>query len=87
MTPICFGHSSYHPQEGELQGWIYRDIIAVYEQVHKCKILSFNNTCFEIHIKISNAHKIFVIIPVYNEFNIQGIPGGMCQTSGECSLC
>jgi hypothetical protein len=21
------------------------------------------------------------------QFNIQGVPGGMCQTSGECSLC
>ena len=20
-------------------------------------------------------------------YNIQGVPGGMCQTSGECSLC
>jgi len=26
------------------------------------------------------------IIPLHSQY-IQGVPGGMCQTSGECSLC
>jgi len=24
---------------------------------------------------------------IYGGLNIQGVPGGMCETSGECSLC
>jgi len=33
---------------------------------------------------------IYVYVCVYITYvyaHIQGVPGGMCQTSGECSLC
>ena len=28
----------------------------------------------------------FPVYIIYTHYNIQGVPGGMCQTSGECSL-
>jgi hypothetical protein len=27
------------------------------------------------------------LISLHNEYSIQGVPGGVCQTSGGCSLC
>jgi hypothetical protein len=41
MLSTCFDHFCCHPQGGELQGCIYRDIIAVCEQIHRCKNFEF----------------------------------------------
>jgi len=31
--------------------------------------------------------KVCILISSNTVFFIQGVPGGMCNTSGECSLC
>jgi len=36
---------------------------------------------------IVNYYNLFLAHPARIYTNIQGVPGGMCQTSGECSLC
>jgi len=34
----------------------------------------------------SNVFKCDVSLTVHHELTIQGVPGGMCETSGGCSL-
>ena len=48
-------------REVHYKRWINRDITKVCEPMHICKILSFNNRWFKIHIKYKIQIKIFVI--------------------------
>ena len=38
--------------------------------------------CFVTFRCVDDVHQTFRIV-----IHIQGVPGGMCQTAGECSLC
>ena len=50
IPPTCFGHLCGHSQGGALQRMNASDITKVCEPLHRCKILSFKNTWFKIHI-------------------------------------
>lgn len=45
-------------REGYYKGWIYQ-VIMVYEQKHRCKILSCDNVLFKIPIKLWNTDNFF----------------------------
>ena len=45
-------------KEVPYKGWIYRDITKICEPKHRCKILSFKNIWFNIHIKTQNTDTI-----------------------------
>jgi len=51
------------------------DIISLYQNFCRC-----NTTSVSVHIHLVNKRYAIYIY-------IQGVPGGMFQTSGECSLC
>jgi len=40
-----------------------------------------------IYIIVNSCNFLSCTLCGRNEYDIQGVPGGMCQTSGECSLC
>jgi hypothetical protein len=49
-------------KEVPYKGWIYRDITKICELKHRCKILSFKNIGFKIHIKTQDTDELFVKI-------------------------
>ena len=44
-----------------------------------------DNRLLEIHALLTHLY-IYVYTHTHTHTHIQGVPGGMCQTSGECSL-
>jgi hypothetical protein len=48
---------------------------------------SYVKFIFAYFLIIFLSAKIALSIYIYIYIYIQGVPGGMCQTSGECSLC
>jgi len=51
-------------------------IIKVYEVVHNVK-----------YYKVIKCVCVYIYIYIYIYTHTQSVPGGMCQISGECSLC
>jgi len=47
--------------------------------------------CQKVHIilneTMNTSDGTFPLFAITNRIYIQGVPGGMCETSGECSLC
>ena len=69
---------------GDIQYWytvlIYSIDIQYWYTVLKRVLLNFIRCCL-IRILLD------VFLTVHHELSIQGVPGGMWNTSGECSLC
>jgi len=59
-----------------IESFLYRSKVA-YVLDGRCLL---SQICIEC---LMHAHLLYVELST----NIQGVPGGMCQTSGECSLC
>jgi len=56
------------------------------EQLHYAKRNKINTAKHKtgtVEVSVANINNIIIIIII---IIIQGVPGGMCQTSGECSL-
>jgi hypothetical protein len=74
-----FQNKVYQPEKGVSIGSPISSTIAkifpqYFEDIHKKQLLDTKNIIFYT----SYANDILIM---------QGVPGGMCQTSGECSLC
>jgi len=59
--PVCFGHSSGHPQGGALHRMAAPRYYRSCEPVHRRKIPSFKNTWFGVHQTVQNTDRKFVI--------------------------
>ena len=55
------------------------------------KAMSFDHAVFCVQNEYLFLKKLYCVNPQSSQntshVNIQGVPGGMCQTSGGCSLC
>jgi len=66
---------------------LYKPLIFFYLTV-SCKFLSFQIfLLFVSEMSASITSYIVQIIYIALAWVIQGVTGGMCETSGECSLC
>jgi len=45
-----------------------------------CVVMTYSTPCYCLCDTLLDAWNYVCV-------NIQGVPGGMCNTSGECSLC
>ena len=44
-----------------------------------------NYAKYNSHLLLHIKHSSYFFLTLLNEIYIQGVPGGMCETSGECS--
>ena len=69
-----FGHSCGQPEGGALQKMDTSILYKVCDPVHRCKILYFNNTWLEIHIKIARHSRLVIgLIYLYLQSQLRNI--------------
>jgi hypothetical protein len=99
FAPACFGLSWNHPQGARKQH--FANLLSYDPVIYICyKIMRFVAVCQFCNIKAClrvcqvnlTVHLTYTQTCGSAHYNniliyIQGVSGGMCQTSGECSLC
>ena len=59
----------------------------VWQVVKTLTVISNNPVCIYVCVCVCVCVYIYIYISDQRQRNIQGVPGGVCQTSEECSLC